>query len=107
MTSEKQTAANIENAQHSTGPRTAEGKSASSQNGVKHGLTGIMRLLPEEDRAEYAEYCEGTIATLKPASPRERQLAQSVADDEWRIERARRLEASGDPDIKLFNLYAL
>ncbi len=35
---EKQRAANRANAQHSTGPRSPEGKAIVSQNAVKHGV---------------------------------------------------------------------
>ena len=36
--SDRKREANRQNAQHSTGPRTPEGKAASSQNAVKHGI---------------------------------------------------------------------
>jgi hypothetical protein len=38
MATEAQIKANQQNAQKSTGPRTAEGKAAVSRNAVKHGL---------------------------------------------------------------------
>jgi len=65
-----------------------------------------MRLLPEEDQAEYTEHCQGIVASLKPGNPLERHLAQAVADDYWRIERIRRLELTADPDAKELNLYS-
>jgi hypothetical protein len=43
MATEKQIAANRRNAQRSTGPRTAAGKSISSRNALRHGLS-----LPQE-----------------------------------------------------------
>ena len=46
MASEKQIAANRANAKKSTGPRTAAGKSASSQNAFRHGLSAPLRLDP-------------------------------------------------------------
>src|SRR5579864_3161863 len=39
-------AINRANAQHSTGPRTPEGKAPSSQNALGHGLTSRIALLP-------------------------------------------------------------
>ena len=50
MLSEKQLEANRRNAQKSTGPKTTEGKSNSSRNNLRHGLTGQISLLPTEDR---------------------------------------------------------
>ncbi len=50
MASARQLAANRRNAQHSTGPRTARGKSRSKQNALRHGLavmapkTGMVAL---------------------------------------------------------------
>ena len=38
--------ANRENAQKSTGPRTEEGKRKFSLNGIRHGLTGQVVVLP-------------------------------------------------------------
>lgn len=46
MTSDRQRAANRENARKSTGPRTRAGKAASSSNARRHGVTGA---LPEDD----------------------------------------------------------
>ena len=40
MTSERQIAANRENAKKSTGPKTARGKAQASRNAVRHGLEG-------------------------------------------------------------------
>ena len=42
MASEKQIAANRTNAQRSTGPRTILGKSKSSRNSFRHGLSGRL-----------------------------------------------------------------
>ena len=39
MISAKQLEANRRNALHSTGPKTTEGKSRSSRNNLRHGLT--------------------------------------------------------------------
>jgi len=44
------TARNRRNAQHSTGPRTVQGKGASSQNARKHGFTAATtHILANED----------------------------------------------------------
>jgi hypothetical protein len=46
MASEKQIAANRANAKRSTGPKTLAGKTASSRNAFRHGLSGPLRLDP-------------------------------------------------------------
>jgi hypothetical protein len=47
--SPRQAAANRRNAQHSTGPRTAEGKNKSRKNALKHGLCAMVLDVPGED----------------------------------------------------------
>ena len=94
MTSEIQRIANQNNARKSTGPQTEAGKAASSLNGLKHGLTGLMRLLPDEDQVDYARHCEGNVADLRPQGELELRMAQAIADDQWRIDRIRRIEQS-------------
>ena len=51
MASKKQIKANQENAQKSTGPKTAEGKKKSSQNSLTHGLTAVIHF-DESEREE-------------------------------------------------------
>jgi hypothetical protein len=92
MVSEKQLAANRRNAEKSTGPRTAEGKSNSSRNNLRHGLTGQISLLPTEDREAHDVFCTELIESFSPETPMERQLANSIAEDSWRLNRARVLE---------------
>jgi hypothetical protein len=53
MSSEAQLAANRQNSQLSTGPKTEAGKAKSSLNAVKTGLTGRTVLLPSDDAAAY------------------------------------------------------
>ncbi len=92
MLSEKQLEANRRNAQKSTGPKTAEGKSNSSRNNLRHGLTGQISLLPTEDREAHDAFCHELIDSLTPETAMEQQLAQSIAEDSWRLNRARAIE---------------
>lgn len=92
MISEKQLEANRRNAQRSTGPKTDEGKAHSSRNNLRHGLTGQISLLPTEDRAAHDAFCNELSDSLKPETPMERQFALSVAEDSWRLNRARAIE---------------
>ena len=92
MISEKQLAANRANAQRSTGARTAAGKANSSRNNLRHGLTGQISLLPTEDREAHDAFCNELIDSFRPDTPMEHQLAHSIAEDSWRLNRARAIE---------------
>ena len=56
MSSPSQSLANHENAQLSTGPRTPDGKRASSLNAIRHGLTSQLLALPGEDQAPHEAF---------------------------------------------------
>ena len=92
MSSAAQLVANIENAKHSTGPRTEAGKAASSHNALKHGLTAQTVLLPGEDEAAYKRLCADTFEDWNPSRELERALIQTLCDTQWRINRCARLE---------------
>ena len=86
--------ANRANAQLSTGPRTSEGKSISSLNAVKTGLTGRTVVLPTDDAAIYQRHILDYENEYQPEGLRERELVQSLADTAWRLQRVPRLEAA-------------
>src|SRR5579862_2967479 len=92
MATEKQLEANRRNAEKSTGPKAAEGKSNSSRNNLRHGLTGHVSLLPGEDRQAHDAFCNELIDSFAPETPMERQLAQAIGEDSWRLNRARAIE---------------
>jgi hypothetical protein len=92
MTSEKQLEANRLNSQKSTGPRTGEGKGRSRLNAMRHGLTGQVSVLSEEDRQAHFDFTMPIVEGYNPQTPHERQLAQSIAEDEWRINRMKAVE---------------
>ena len=89
---EKQLEANRRNAQKSTGPKTPEGKIRATLNAWRHGLTGQVAVLPQEDRQAFETFCSAIRKAYKPEGPLELQIAQSIAEDEWRLNRARAIE---------------
>ena len=106
MPTDKQIAANRRNARKSTGPRTEAGKNKTRLNAVTHGLTGHLELTTDPARDAFIA---GIIGTLKPADPLEHQLAQSIADGYWRINRVSTLEnallaADADDILRAINL---
>ncbi len=93
MSTPAQTKANRENAQSSTGPKTEEGKTKSSLNAVKTGLTGRTVLLPGDDVEAYQQHVAALEARYQPATDAEKLLVQLIADTEWRAARIPTLEA--------------
>ena len=92
MPTATQQRANTENAQHSTGPRTAEGKHRSSQNAMKHGLCALDPFIPGEDPAAFQEhFCEIEL-DLRPATAIESNLVEQIADVSWRLKRLSRID---------------
>jgi hypothetical protein len=90
--SELRVAANRANAQLSTGPRTPAGRAVSSMNAVKTGLTGRTVLLPSDDVEAYRQHLAAYENEYKPVGVRERELVQSLADLQWRLQRIPGLE---------------
>ena len=76
MATEAQITANRRNCEKSTGPKTAKGKSAVSQNALKHGLTASQAIINQEDQAEFELYQQQLLAELDPESPMEFILAR-------------------------------
>jgi len=92
MTSIAQLEANLANALHSTGPRTEQGKHRTRLNAYRHGLTGQIRLLTDEENQAFELHCAGIREALEPVGALELDLAQSIAEDRWRLKLARALE---------------
>src|SRR3954453_15324744 len=92
MATPAQIPANRANAQRSTGPRSAEGKSASRFNALKHGIDAASAVIPGEDPAEYETLCEEYYEHFQPESPDERYHVQTMIDSEWQKRRLRSLE---------------
>ncbi|MGA2712859.1 MAG: hypothetical protein ABSG41_07110 [Bryobacteraceae bacterium] len=92
MISDKQLEANRSNALLSTGPKTEEGRKRSSTNALRHGLTGQVTTMNDEDRAAHDKFSEALIRSLAPEGAMETQLAQRIATDSWRLNRASAVE---------------
>jgi hypothetical protein len=91
---DKQRAANQTNAKKSTGPRTPEGKRRSSLNGRRHSLTGKIHIATPEESEVFDKHCKAYHEALAPLGIIESDLAQEIAEDRWRLKRARSLENS-------------
>ncbi|MBV8732299.1 MAG: hypothetical protein JO336_21020, partial [Acidobacteriia bacterium] len=87
-----QLAANQANAALSTGPRTERGKRRSSLKAVRNGLTGQFFVLPSEDRQCYENFIKPMIDSYYPVGPQEQNLAFTIANERWRLQRLYTLE---------------
>lgn len=92
MISEKQLEANRHNALLSTGAKTPEGRKRSSVNALRHGITGQVTTMTDEDRAAHDTFTQALIHDLAPQGPMETQLAQRIATDSWRLNRISAVE---------------
>ena len=92
MTSPQKKMMNRRNAACSTGPRTGDGKSRSSQNALKHGLGSLVPILPGEQVKEWRAYRGSIVHSLAPAPGFEQVLAERVAFCAWRLQRVARYE---------------
>ncbi len=92
MATAQQIEANRRNAQNSTGPRTEEGKRNSSLNAYRHGFTGQTLLMTAEQAEARDGFVEAIINDLKPVGAMEEQLARSIADSHWRMNRIGAIE---------------
>jgi hypothetical protein len=81
-------------ARKATGPTTPEGKDRSRLNALRHGLSGQTVLMPWEDREAYQAHCAAFLQELAPAGELETQCAQGIADDQWRLNRARAVDSN-------------
>jgi hypothetical protein len=115
MPTEAQIKANQANAQHSTGPKTAEGKALASRNNFRVGLTGdSFNVLAWEKQEEFDQLLEDLRAEHKPATRTESLLVEKMAQSYWLSQRAAFLQKMCfDPELptcrsteeKLFALY--
>jgi hypothetical protein len=88
MSSDEKVNANRENAKHSTGPRTPEGKQRSSFNATRHGLTGQVNVRTEEEQKARETHSAGFFQSFRPVGAPEEHLVQTMADKQWQIHRA-------------------
>jgi hypothetical protein len=92
MISDKQLEANRSNAELNSGPKTEAGRNRSRMNALRHGLTGQVTTMTDEDRAAHDQFSKALIKDLAPEGAMETQLAQRIATDSWRLNRASAIE---------------
>jgi hypothetical protein len=94
MATTAQIVANRENSKSSTGPRTPEGKAASSPDAKTHGLCAAGPVLPHEDRTQFNALLERYQSDFAPATAHEEFLVAQMAGARWKLNRAERIETA-------------
>jgi hypothetical protein len=92
MISSPQLAANKSNAQHSTGPKTPEGKAISARNHFKHGCSGAFSVLRWEHQDEFDMLIGSLRDEHKPSGVTETILVDKMAQALWLSKRAQMLQ---------------
>jgi hypothetical protein len=92
MSTTAQLEANRANAQHSTGPKSEEGKAASCQNNFKHGFCGAFTVLPAENQNEFDSLLASLRMEHQPSTATENMLVDKLAEHFWLSQRAQLLQ---------------
>ena len=107
--SEKQQAANRQNARHSTGPKTPEGKAAIRFNALTYGLRTRATVLPDENAADYSRLWDELEAQWQPQNRTERCYLETMVTSQWLLARVAESEKKvymfiqfGERQFKMF-----
>jgi hypothetical protein len=106
--SDKQQEANRQNAQHSTGPNTPEGKAAVRLNALKYGLRARDLIIFDEDPEEYKQLWSDLEAEWQPQNRTERLQVEQMSTSQWLLARTARGESRiYQADIPIERQFAL
>jgi hypothetical protein len=62
------------------------------RSGDSGGLSGRTVVLPKENKDEYLAFARRIVDSLEPRTPVERERGQFIADQYWRLRRAKAIE---------------
>src|SRR5437667_5502731 len=94
MATTAQIFANRENSKFSTGPRTQEGKAASSHNATADGFFAADPVLPTEDRNQFTTLHAHYKSDFEPTTAHEEFLVSQMAGARWKLDRVERIEVA-------------
>jgi len=93
LISDKQHQANRQNAQHSTGPVTPEGRAAVRLNALTYGLRARSTIIEGEDPEEYKRLWAKLEAEWQPQTCTERLYLEQMCTSQWLLARIARGES--------------
>jgi len=94
MSSERKSIQARINGAKSHGPKTPDGKRASSQNARTHGLGSQFVVFDGESEDDFNQHWQEFIDEHQPCTPTERELVHRLAVASWRLHRCYAREAS-------------
>ena len=108
LSSAAKIAANLANAQKSTGPRTDEGKAVASRNSFRHGLASANLYVPEHLQPLYDEITEDLSESIRPEGTLEDDAFSQLRNARFMMERililqselGRQFETRGNDPLK-------
>ena len=83
---------NRQNAQHSTGPKSEDGKAKSRFNALKDGFRATIQVLPGESHKEFNALANAYLDDYQPQTQIERRFVAKLIDAEWRDRRLAKQE---------------
>jgi hypothetical protein len=82
------------------GPASPEAKERVRYNALRHGFTGQVLIMTPEEREKFDDFVKGMMTDLAPVGTHETFLANSMAEEAWRLNQIRaccaNLSAVGD-----------
>jgi hypothetical protein len=84
---------NHQNAQNSTGPKSAAGKAIASQNRLAHGLCSSSLIIRGESQEDFDLLHAETLLAYEPQTDEENILVDQLVEATWRLNRARCVES--------------
>src|SRR5271165_6595133 len=71
------------------GPASPEAKQRVKYNALRHGFTGQVLIMTPEEREKFDAFIEGMMTDLAPVGTHETFLANSMAEEAWRLNQIR------------------
>ena len=95
-------AATLKDLKGKKGPSSPESKDRVKYNALRHGFTGQVLIMTPEEHEKFAAFVKGIMTDLAPVGTHETFLANSMAEEAWRLNQIRarctNLSALGDFD---------
>jgi hypothetical protein len=87
LISDKQQQANRQNAKHSTGPKTPEGRKAVRFNALTWSLRARSLMISSDDPEDYRQRWDSLEAEWHPQTHSERHYLEQMATSQWLLAR--------------------